>query len=109
MKSGGWNRVMVGFLGLVFAACDGSCEDAGRTFDEGDQWTCSDGCNYCGCTDGTITSTAMGCPEPAGEAAGKLVCQDDGVHRHGESWDCDEGCSVCSCDDGRVSKLPNPC
>jgi hypothetical protein len=63
-------RCLVGILiSIVFVtACDGSCEDGGRTYEDGEQWDCSDGCNYCACQDGTVSSTAMGCGSADGDA-----------------------------------------
>jgi hypothetical protein len=90
----------------AFTGCFGeaSCEDAGRTFESGAEWTCSDGCNGCLCQDGTITSTAMGCPSPPGPAAGKLKCWSGSYWQtHGDHWTCnDDGCSDCSCNDGHI-------
>jgi hypothetical protein len=90
-----------------FTGCawtDSSCEDAGREFEEGAIWTCSDGCNGCSCQDGIITSSAIGCPSPPGPAAGKLKCWDGSYWQtHGDHWSCkDDGCSECSCNDGTV-------
>lgn len=100
--------------GLVLAALvacgddDGPrrCEDGARTYDSGEQWTCSDGCNGCSCDDGAVTSTAIACVGPPGEAAGKLSCADDGrVHAHGMSWPC--ACGTCTCEDGRKVSTGN--
>jgi hypothetical protein len=90
-----------------FTGCgwlESSCEDAGREFPHGANWTCSDGCNSCVCQNGTVTSTLIGCPSPPGPAAGKLKCW-DGNHwqTHGDQWSCnDDGCSECRCNDGTV-------
>jgi major membrane immunogen (membrane-anchored lipoprotein) len=40
---------------------NGSCEEGGQTYEDGEQWDCSDGCNYCGCNDGMVQSTLMAC------------------------------------------------
>ena len=45
----------------VLSGCNQSCEDGGRTYEDGDSWTCSDGCNSCGCKNGSINSTAKAC------------------------------------------------
>lgn len=52
--------------GAITGCGESSCEADGRTYAEGTHWTCSDGCNSCFCGDGTITSTAIGCPTPPG-------------------------------------------
>src|SRR5262245_35943476 len=89
---------------LVFAAegCDTSCDSDGRTFEDGDVWTCPDGCNVCSCDDGTIQSTLVGCEGEPGPAANKLLCSVDGArHGHGDTWSC-ERCGTCECNDGQV-------
>jgi hypothetical protein len=101
------------FLGLALglaaalgcAGCDGSCEGVGRTYEDGDHWTCSDGCNGCSCNTGTITSTAALCSDPPGPAAGKLQCFDRVWHEHGEIWTCPDG-TECTCVDGTIGKKP---
>jgi hypothetical protein len=40
---------------------DGVCTEGGRTYKSGERWTCSDGCNSCGCDKGVISSTTMAC------------------------------------------------
>jgi hypothetical protein len=97
----------LGLSVLVLGGCEeapASCEDGDRTYADGAHWTCSDGCNFCGCSDGSVTTTAIGCPEPPGPAAGKLQCHseaDDFWYTHGDTWACD-GCSTCSCSDGET-------
>jgi hypothetical protein len=63
-------RFLVGILiSLVAAtACDGSCEDGGQTFENGEEWDCSDGCNSCACQDGKVTRTLMACGSADGTA-----------------------------------------
>ena len=43
-----------------------SCEDGGKVYEDGEAWECSDGCNFCSCENGTITSTAAACTADAG-------------------------------------------
>jgi hypothetical protein len=100
-----WARglgVLVSALALAPACNSGDCQDGRRTYEEGQNWTCSDGCNTCGCEDGEVTSTLIACPEPPGPAAGKLKCfEGEYWHTHGETWTTDSGCTH-SCDDGHV-------
>ena len=63
------------FEGAVFAAsvlgmfavatalsgCGKSCRYEGRTYDDGDEWACSDGCNTCMCVDGELGATRLAC------------------------------------------------
>jgi hypothetical protein len=71
-----WYRFgLVAGLGAVMAsvvpACGGaSCKEGGRTYEDGASWTCSDGCNYCSCDDGVVSSTTMACGG-AGGGGGK--------------------------------------
>jgi hypothetical protein len=109
MKNRRWvgGVLLAGLAALgCFTACvgDASCEDAGREFQAGAHWTCSDGCNGCTCDDGTIVSTAKGCPTPPGPAAGKLHCWSGSYwQEHGTHWACNnDGCTDCSCNDGRI-------
>jgi hypothetical protein len=100
-----WGRrlgVLVGAVTLVSGCNSGECQDGGRTYEDGQSWTCGDGCNTCGCRDGEVSQTAIACFEPNVSAAGKLKCFDDDVwHMHGDTWTTDSGCTH-SCDDGQL-------
>ena len=101
-----WQVAAVVGLSLSLLACEGSvgasCDDGERTYRDGAQWTCKDGCNNCGCSDGSVLTTAIGCSEPPGPAAGKLKCEEAGAwHTHGDSWTTKAGCEL-SCDDGEL-------
>lgn len=50
----------------LLQACGKSCEYEGRTYDDGDKWTCSDGCNTCGCADGQVIPTRLACNHDGG-------------------------------------------
>jgi hypothetical protein len=50
-------------LSITLSACD-DCEEGGNTYSEGDRWTCSDGCNQCGCSNGGVNQTAKACVDP---------------------------------------------
>ena len=89
------------------------CKTAERTYEDGDSWTCADGCNYCECFDGEVSQTAALCTEPPGPQAGKLACGSI-ARQHGSFWLCedgerDAGCEACWCDDGVVSSVPASC
>jgi len=98
----------VGFGCFTGCLWDSSCEDAYRKFEEGDHWTCSDGCNGCTCDDGVITTTDMGCASPPGPAAGKLQCWSGSYWQiHGDTWTCnDDSCFECTCNDGHIGRTP---
>merc|ERR1712002_341410 len=38
-----------------------TCIDGGIVYEEGQSWTCSDGCNRCWCSNGAIAQTLAGC------------------------------------------------
>lgn len=40
-----------------------ACTEGGNTHASGTSWTCSDGCNTCGCNDGVVSSTTMACTD----------------------------------------------
>jgi hypothetical protein len=87
-----------------------TCREGARTYGDGANWTCSDGCNICGCRDGVVGSTLKGCETPPGPAAGKLKCEEGNFwHTHGEIWKCSDGCDACGCDDGRLTREPAEC
>lgn len=111
MPSRQWCGLAVYLLLLgLNTACDGSCEVGGRTYENGAKWTCSDGCNQCGCNDGVAGGTLLACEGPRSPAAGMLYCQEDGAwHKHGSRWICSTG-SPCACDDGKIviaSQVPD--
>jgi hypothetical protein len=94
--------VLVSAVALISGCNSGECQDGGRTYEDGQNWTCGDGCNTCSCRDGDVLQTAIACAQPPGAAAGKLKCFDGKLWRtHGETWTTASGCSH-SCDDGEV-------
>jgi len=100
-RRGSWGFVVS--LTLLMGCNSGECQEGGRTYENGQQWTCSDGCNFCACQEGDVATTALACPMPPGSAAGKLDC-DYGAdhHRHGDVWTA-ANCML-SCNDGHVVK-----
>jgi hypothetical protein len=107
---GAWCKLVFGLLVVLSGAvaCDASCEEEARTYEDGAVWTCSDGCNGCSCNAGTVTSTLMLCPSPPGPAANKLSCWDRNYwQQHGTFWTCAQGC--CSCSDGAIQHTPGEC
>lgn len=87
---------------LLLGCAERECEDSGRTYEHGEHWTCSDGCNGCSCDDGMVARTAAGCPEPPGDDAGKRMCfEGDRWHPHGENWPAADGCEL-QCNDGAL-------
>jgi hypothetical protein len=57
--------VAVVIAARAFVGCGGpTCTEGGKTYLDGDNWECSDGCNSCGCRDGKILSTLVACVDP---------------------------------------------
>lgn len=127
-----WSRhVLVRSVFILIAfgpGCAPDCEEGGHAYDDGDVWTCSDGCNTCFCRGNTVGSTLMECADDTSDresgstpatctdddappATGQSVCSDssEGVHEHGQSWTCADGCNDCICLDGEVARTGLEC
>jgi hypothetical protein len=64
-----------------------SCEADGKTYAHGSTWQCSDGCKWCSCSEGVVSTTTALCG-----------CSDStGFHPTGASWICPDGCNTCTC------------
>lgn len=50
----------------LLQACGKSCKYEGRTYDDGDEWMCSDGCNTCSCAEGEVIPTRLACNHDGG-------------------------------------------
>lgn len=111
MKYFSWTWPALASLLFSSWSCTDDCIDGDRSYENGAVWTCSDGCNTCGCKDGQVTTTSAACIGPPGPAAGKLSCEDTNYwHRHGECWSCrDDGGDVCRCRDGRLTRSADAC
>lgn len=66
-------RLVVGVIvlgtfgrGSLLSGCGKSCKYEGRTYEDGEEWACSDGCNTCMCVDGEFGSTRLACRADAG-------------------------------------------
>jgi hypothetical protein len=74
-----------------------------RGYEEGESWTCADGCNTCTCEhDGSISQTDLDC---------ESMCSDEtGTYEVGDSWVCPDGCNTCTCEeDGSVIMTDMDC
>ena len=85
--------------GCIVVEGDGSgatCEYAGESYESGESFPASDGCNTCSCgEDGEVLCTVMACETPVCEVGGQSYAP-------GESWAAD--CNTCACmDDGTIS------
>ena len=97
-------------MSLQLLACGDGCHDRHRSYEDGDHWTCSDGCNQCSCKDGTVSHGNVACGGSPSPAAGQLACLENGRWHYGdEPWKCKDGCSECRCNDGQLLKSSEAC
>ncbi|MCA9520158.1 MAG: hypothetical protein KC609_04275 [Myxococcales bacterium] len=104
--------ILVGALvaSFVFSGClypedpvDPVCSYDGKTYNVGDKFPSSDGCNTCVCDEkGNIACTEMACV---------AVCNYEGtIYYSGDSWKASDGCNTCSCtDNGLVACTKKLC
>merc|ERR1719369_1022419 len=69
---------------------DACVDEIGAKYQDGDTWTCADGCNKCDCKKGRILSTKKKCIK---------YCKDEtgAKYKPGDSWACADGCNKCRC------------
>merc|ERR1719369_2493517 len=69
---------------------DACVDEIGAKYQDGDTWTCADGCNKCECSKGRIVSTKKKCIK---------YCKDEtgAKYKPGDSWTCADGCNKCRC------------
>ena len=92
-----WTLVGIGAASTVaFGGCSanvttfGTCEFNGNSYDVGEQFPDSDGCNTCQCdADGSVSCTQMGCAE--GCVVGGVL------YDVGETFVAENGCDTCRC------------
>ena len=75
----------------------GSCVYNGVTYQDGDGFPSSDGCNSCGCNNGDVACTERACaPEPK-------TCEYNGkTYQDGDGFPSTDGCNGCGCNNGVV-------
>jgi hypothetical protein len=83
-----------------------TCTYDGVTYDEGDSFEATDGCNTCSCADGEVTCTLMAC-----ETATVEPCTYTGVtYDEGEViYTTGDGCNTCACHDNDIVCTNNIC
>merc|ERR1719369_221627 len=69
---------------------DACVDEIGARYQDGDTWTCADGCNKCVCSKGRVVSTKKKCIK---------YCKDEtgAKYKPGDSWTCADGCNKCRC------------
>lgn len=79
-----------GGLACTKMACPAkTCEYNGNTYNDGDSFPSSDGCNTCSCSSGAVACTEKACVS---------TCTYGGrVYRNGESFKATDGCNTCYC------------
>lgn len=81
-----------------------TCTDGNSSYQVGDEWDCSDGCNSCSCDeDGQVISTMLGCSPSANCREGFES------HQLGDVWDCSDGCNVCECTEEGIASTDAAC
>jgi len=70
---------------------DACVDEIGSKYQDGDTWTCADGCNKCECSKGRILSTKKKCIK---------YCKDEtgAKYKPGDIWTCADGCNKCRCE-----------
>merc|ERR1719369_2618588 len=65
-------------------------DEIGAQYQDGDTWTCADGCNKCDCSKGRVISTKRKCIK---------YCKDEtgAKYKPRDSWTCADGCNKCRC------------
>jgi len=93
----GIERVIVAALAVGAGGCGGNpCVYGGVTYSDGASFASTDGCNTCGCSNGTVACTARACAAEWYRTCGDPVCGPGG-HR-------DAGVAPCT-----TEKLGDPC
>jgi hypothetical protein len=52
---------VVAFVALGACGDGASCGEGGELYNDGEHWTCVDGCSDCWCDDGLVVSTPLSC------------------------------------------------
>ena len=68
---------MLAIKEIILSRCCLGCTDhSGNEREDGESWTCADGCNRCWCIGGLVASTRKGCikPKNPGNSSQKLSC-----------------------------------
>lgn len=77
------------------------CTYNGKTYKEGDSFPSEDGCNTCGCSNGTVACTLRACVN---------TCQYNGkTYKEGDSFPSKDGCNTCQCSQGQVACTEKAC
>jgi hypothetical protein len=75
--------------GPVCVPIETPCEYNGKTYQNGDSFPSSDGCNQCFCNNGTVICTLRAC---------LATCNYQGkIYNNGDSFPAGDGCNTCSC------------
>jgi hypothetical protein len=86
-----------------------TCNHNGMTYNHGQSFLCTDGCNHCTCYNGQVICTKMACSSTGGQTT-PIKCQYSGkTYNEGDSWRATDGCNTCSCTSGQVHCTSLPC
>lgn len=97
-------------LAYVYAAKNvdkvGVCSYSGGTYEHGQDFDDTDGCNTCTCTNGQVSCTTIACEvEPTkADTQNSASCLYEGKeYQHNQGFTASDGCNSCSCTDGQVA------
>jgi len=81
-----------------------TCKHNGNTYNHGQSFPCTDGCNTCYCYDGKVTCTMMACTDTDTDTLPTpITCVYGGkTYLEGDSWRAKDGCNTCSCTLGQA-------
>ena len=83
--------------GFVSNGCNATvdCAVDGKTYQRGESFDASDGCNSCSCTEDGVSCTKANCV---------ATCEHDGnVYELGDTFGASDGCNSCECTEGGVA------
>lgn len=95
--------VLMGGKGDPQGGCGGpsTCEYNGKTYQHGENFPSTDGCNTCSCDAGRVACTEKACT---------ASCTYNGkTYKHGESFPSSDGCNTCGCSNGQVACTLRAC
>jgi len=86
-----------------------TCNYNAMTYNQGQSFLCTDGCNHCTCYNGIVTCSKIACTS-TGTQPTPIQCLYGGKTYHeGDSWRATDECNTCSCTSGQVHCTSLPC
>ena len=92
------------------------CEYGGRTYQNGEGFKDTDGCNSCSCVNGQVACTMMACRDKTNilmsstpSLSMKGCWYNNTQYKDGDSFKSDDECNTCSCNNGSVACTEMAC